>query len=238
MDDRFLPEIEELEPVDPLRRRARAFHDALLRWLEVAPGRVVNRSDPQGSNGSKPYQAQLISRYGLLIPPTLVTSDPEAVIAFRALHGAVIYKSISGVRSIVRRMEDDDLERLDRIRWCPVQFQALIPGVDMRVHVIGESAIATEIVSSQIDYRYARRDGGTVELRPTTLPSEISRRCVDLTAALGLALSGIDLKLTPEGKWYCFEVNPSPAFSYFESNSGQPIAATLARFLADADQHS
>jgi len=29
-----------------------------------------------------------------------------------------------------------------------------------------------------------------------------------------------------------FEVNPSPAYSYYEANTEQPIAASLARYLA------
>ena len=61
----------------------RALHDAFYRWFEVADSKIVNRSDPQGSNGSKPYQAQLIARYGLRVPETLITNDPEAVLAFR-----------------------------------------------------------------------------------------------------------------------------------------------------------
>jgi hypothetical protein len=34
------------------------------------------------------------------------------------------------------------------------------------------------------------------------------------------------------GEVFCFEVNPCPAFSFYESNTGQPIAASLARYLA------
>src|SRR6185295_12859553 len=135
-----LPELKDLAPDDPARRHSRAFHEALFRWIEIAPGRVVNRSEPQGSNGSKPYQAQLIAAHGFLPPPTLITNDPEAVLAFREQHGRIIYKSVSGVRSIVRTVEDADLERLDRIRWCPVQFQAALDGVNIRVHVVDSRA--------------------------------------------------------------------------------------------------
>ena len=232
MDDRVLPELDGLAPDDPARAHARAFHDALFRWSEVSPARVVNRSEPQGSNGSKPYQAQLIARHGLLPPPTLITNDPAAVLAFRAEHGTIIYKSISAVRSIVKTLDDEDMARLDRITWCPVQFQAAIPGTNIRVHVVGEEVFPTAIESTHVDYRYAKRQGGSTELTATVLPAEIAARCVALTADLGLAFTGIDLKLTPEGDYYCFEVNPSPAFSYFEANTGQPIAAAVAQYLA------
>jgi glutathione synthase/RimK-type ligase-like ATP-grasp enzyme len=167
-----------------------------------------------------------------LPPPTLITNDPEAVLAFRKEHGTIIYKSISAVRSIVKTLDDEDMARLDRIGWCPVQFQAAIPGTNIRVHVVGEELFPTWIESTHVDYRYAKRQGGSTELSATTLPDEIAARCIALTADLGLAFAGIDLKLTPGSDYYCFEVNPSPAFSYFEANTGQPIAAAVARYLA------
>src|SRR5437016_2007620 len=147
MDDRLLPELRGQPEGSAPRRHARAFHDALFRWSEVAPGRVVNRAEPQGSNSSKPYQAQLIAKYGFLVPETLITNDPDRVRAFQREHGTLIYKSMSGVRSVVEQLGEADLARLDQIRWCPVQFQAFIPGTNVRVHVIGGQAFSTEIVT-------------------------------------------------------------------------------------------
>ena len=40
------------------------------------------------------------------------------------------------------------------------------------------------------------------------------------------------LKITPENYVYCFEVNPSPAFSYYESQTGQPISCAVADYLS------
>ncbi len=232
MDDRLLPELEAEPEGSPARRHARAVHDTLYRWMEIAPGRVVNRCDPQGSNGAKPYQAQLIARYGLRVPETLISNDPAAVLAFRATHGSIIYKSMSGVRSIVKMLDDEDVARLDDIRWCPVQFQELVPGVDVRVHVVDRDVFPTEIVSDATDYRYARQSGGSATLRAIELDADLAARCVALTAGLGLSFAGIDLRLGPDGTATCFEVNPSPAYSYYEANTGQPIAASLARYLA------
>jgi glutathione synthase/RimK-type ligase-like ATP-grasp enzyme len=233
MDDQLLPELAHEPEGSPARRHARAFHDAFYRWLEVAPGRIVNRSDPQGSNGSKPYQAQLIAQYGFSFPETLITNDPDAVLAFRRQHQAVVFKSMSGVRSIVRALADDDLDRLEHIRWCPVQFQALVPGIDVRVHVVDQDVHATEIISDTLDYRYARREGGTAELRAIQLSNDTEEKCVALTRGLGLIFAGIDLKITPAGEIFCFEVNPSPAFSFYEANTGQPIAGSLSRYLTN-----
>lgn len=231
MDDRILPELAG-EPEDsPARRRCRAVHDALFTWYEVAPARIVNRAEPQGSNSSKPYQAQLIVDHGFWAPETLITNEPDLVHQFRRQHGELIFKSISGVRSIVRRMTDDDLERLEHIRWCPVQFQAFVPGTNIRVHTIGEQAFATEVETDVTDYRYAHEQSGRTSLRATELPGDVIDRCLSLAGDLGLPFAGIDLKVAPDGRVYCFEVNPSPAYSYFEAHTGQPIAAAVARHL-------
>jgi glutathione synthase/RimK-type ligase-like ATP-grasp enzyme len=229
MDDRILPELETEPAGSPLRVGCRSLHDALLRWYEVCPARVVNRAAPQGSNASKPYQAQLIARHGFDVPETLITNQPELVRDFARTHERVIYKSISGVRSIVKLLDEDGMRRLDQIRWCPVQFQAYVTGTDVRVHTIDGQVFATEIASDSADYRY---DTDGAELRPVDLPDEAAQACLDLTAALDLAFAGIDLRRTPDGRFVCFEVNPSPAFSYYEGNTGQPIAAALARYLA------
>ena len=231
MDDRLLPELAGLPLDSAARQHSRQLHDALSRWCDITSARVINRTEPMGSNMSKPFQAQLIAKHGLLVPETIVTSDPEAVRAFAAQHGNLVFKSVSGVRSIVRRLGPTDLARLEDIRWCPVQFQQLVEGFDMRVHVVGRTVFATAILSDAVDYRYANRDGIGAKIEPTELDADLSSRCVELTSSLGLDFAGIDLRVTPEGRVYCFEVNPSPAYSYYESHTGQPIAAAVARHL-------
>jgi len=234
MDDRELPEFKAAPEGSLFRKLCRARHEVLLRWIELAPARVLNRAAAMASNFSKPYQAQFIVAAGFEVPPTLVTNDPAAVRKFRRCHGRIIYKSISSARSIVREFTDADEARLAHIRWCPTQFQAFIPGTNVRVHVAGEAVLATEIVSDAADYRYAQSEtGAAAELRPRDLDAALSQRCHALAHGLDLPLAGIDLKITPEGRVYCFEVNPSPAFSYYESHTGQPIARAIAQYLAE-----
>lgn len=239
MDDRFLPELEAEPPDSPVRRRCRRLHDLMVQWIDVAPGRIVNRFRSMGSNGSKPYQAQLIRRSGLRVPETIVTNDPVRLDAFRRRHGRVVFKSISGIRSIVTDLapgEELNDERAEALRACPVQFQAYVPGFDVRAHVIGQEVIATRVDSDGTDYRYAARDGLETQVRAWELDSGLARACVRLAAQLGLPFAGIDLRITPQGQVYCFEVNPSPAYSYYEANAGQPISMTLARYLI-GDSH-
>ena len=155
MDHRNVPEYERLAPGDPERDRWASLHDDLTTWVDVAPGRVVNRSSAMASNGSKPYQAQLIARHGLLTPETLVTNDADEARDFYATRSRVVYKSASGARSIVQTMGPADVDRLGTLRACPVQFQAWVPGTDVRVHVVGSEVFATAITTTATDYRYA-----------------------------------------------------------------------------------
>ena len=226
----------------PLRGRqfARAafFHQLFNDWLEIAPGRVVNRPGLMASNVSKPFQAQIIMSCGFRTPPTLVTNDPEQVRDFHARHGRIVYKSISSVRSIVTEWMPGNKTDLQKVRVLPTQFQAYIGGTNIRVHVIGEAVFATSIASEAVDYRYAGRQGQDANLEPTALPADIEDKCRKLTARLGLAFAGIDLKRTADEEWYCFEVNTSPGYSYFQEQTGQPIADSLAAYLAGADKEN
>jgi glutathione synthase/RimK-type ligase-like ATP-grasp enzyme len=195
--------------------------------------RVVNRPSATYSNRSKPYQALIIRKFGFGIPRTLITNDAEAARNFyQECQGKVVSKSISGVRSIVRLMTKEDLDRLARLENCPAQFQEYLPGDNIRVHVIGERLFAVRIQSGAIDYRYAGQEGYARTIVPTSLPEDLMNNCIRLTKELGLAMSGIDLKETPAGQYYCFEVNTSPAFPFYESPSRPIVADALAEFLA------
>jgi hypothetical protein len=208
------------------------FVDATLQaWLEVADCRVVNRQRPSTSNVSKPHQMQLIQRVGFLTPTTLVTNVPAEVTAFALQHGHIIYKSISSVRSIVHELTGERIADLNRIRDLPTQFQSLVAGDDVRVHVVGTRVFATRIRTEATDYRYAQQRGHDVDMQPFTLPPEIEARCCALSRMLELPFCGIDFKLTSSGEYFCLEVNPSPAYSYYEETTGQPIARALVEFL-------
>ena len=208
------------------REHARGVYDALRVWTEVSRALLVNRFSAMGSNNSKPYQIRLLRELGFRVPATLVTTAPEAVRALAARHGELIYKSVSGVRSIVARLTPDRLASLEL--GCPTQFQEYVAGTDVRVHVVGEVVIACEIRSSAVDYRYP--GDAEVEHRIIELPRDVAERCRAAARSLGLSLAGIDLRRTADGEWCCFEVNPLPAFAYFDRDGS--IARAIAALLA------
>jgi glutathione synthase/RimK-type ligase-like ATP-grasp enzyme len=182
------------------------------------------------AGASKPFQARLVRRAGFRTPATVMTNDPAAAERFWREQGRVVFKSTSGVRSTVRCLEPYDVAQLADIQTCPVQFQAYVPGTDYRVHTVGQRAYATRIDSDAVDYRYPPEGAAAPAVVPVRIPESLERRCLELARAHRLVVSGIDLRLTPSGEWYCFEINPSPAFAYFDVDG--EVATAVARLLA------
>lgn len=100
----------------------------------------------------------------------------------------------------------------------------------MRVHIVGEHWFAVRLKSTADDYRYARA-GSTVELSAFELPEHVGKHLVALVRGMNLLVAGVDLRRTLDGSWVCFEVNPSPAFPWYEEATGDEIAVAIANLL-------
>ncbi|MFC3351261.1 hypothetical protein ACFOOM_28315 [Streptomyces echinoruber] len=100
------------------------------------------------------------------------------------------------------------------------------------MHTVAQDVFATRIDTNRMDYRFARSEGGRAELTEWHLPDELAEKCLALASRLALPLAGIDLLLAGDGEPYCFEINPSPAFSFYQSHTGQPISRAVALHLA------
>ena len=215
-----------------LTPRKRIIATSLWEFAESLPVLVVNRRQASHTNMSKPYQQRLIAQYGFQVPKTLLTMVPEEARRFYDdCQGRVIYKSISAERSIVRPLIPADFPRLEQIRYCPVQLQEMIPGTDLRIHTVEGRLFATEVLSDGTDYRYAELENKQRTMRAVELEPCLQIRCLNLAKGLGLSLSGIDLRRTPGGAYYCFEVNTSPGVTFFENYTGQRIGDALADLL-------
>jgi hypothetical protein len=231
MDFSALPEAKALhastEAYDKVNTSFRLFND----WLEICDKKVLNKASAMSSNSSKPYQLSLIQLF-FKVPDTLITNSVEEVHHFREKHSDIIYKSASSVRSIVKTINQNEELQMSKIRYCPTLFQEKLEGINYRVHVVDKQVFPIEIRSESIDYRYGHHEGNETEMRAVTLSKDIHDKCIALARALQLPLAGIDLFETVKGEWYCFEVNPSPGFSYFERQTGQPIAMAIANYLS------
>jgi glutathione synthase/RimK-type ligase-like ATP-grasp enzyme len=229
MDQTKVPEYEtcgDKHSVDALYQR-------LFKLIDMAEGpRMVNRPTPMMSNNSKPFQSIIIAEHGLDVPASCITNNIEVAAAFIDSYPHVIYKSVSGTRSIVKQVDKHSLQQLYKVKYCPVQFQECVEGTNVRVHVVNDTVIATKICTDAVDYRYAHQEEKHTELEPMDLDLVTADKCVNLSKVLQLPFAGIDLMFTNDGRTICFEVNPSPGYSYYESNTGQLISHALAIHLS------
>jgi hypothetical protein len=234
MDNYFLPEIRNKVfnyIGESAANKSITIHKQMLDWMEITSCRILNRPWDMLSNLSKPYQAQLIAASGFKIPSTCVTSSLCAVEKFQKMHKKIIFKSISSVRSIVKELDSSHTKALRRIKYLATQFQEKLTGENIRVHVVGDALFATKIESPVIDYRYARRENAECNLVSFELPKAIQNRCFSVSRNLNLPLCGIDLFRTTKDDYYCFEVNPSPGYSYYQQSTGQDIATAIVKWL-------
>ena len=64
------------------------------------------------------------------------------------------------------------------------------------------------------------------------LDPAIGAKICGMVDDMNLSVAGVDLRCSPADRWYCFEVNPSPGFMYYQAASGQPISQAIAQRLA------
>ncbi|MET4684240.1 glutathione synthase [Brevundimonas faecalis] len=125
-----------------------------------------------------------------LQPPTMVTSDPQALVDFHRRHGDVVLKPLHGAAGsgVVRLKADDpNLEALIEIHAAasrdPLVIQKFIPAVsagDKRIILVdGEPVGAINRIPAKDQVRSNLRVGGTAA------PVELTPRDLEICAAIG-----------------------------------------------------
>ncbi len=217
---------------DKTNIHAREFDEKMNTWLQITDALIINKTENMASNSSKPYQTELIRKTGLKVPRSIITTDIDEVKKFHKKYGSIIYKSISGVRSIVSKLTEKKYDRLNNIKWCPTQFQEYLTGKDWRVHVVGNKIFPCRIdTTAETDYRYTSVQGGKTEIFADKIPKNIEQKCFEISKKLKLPVVGIDLRFTNNKEWYCFEANPSPGFTYYQNYTGLPIGEAIVELL-------
>jgi glutathione synthase/RimK-type ligase-like ATP-grasp enzyme len=188
--------------------------------------------------GLKTFQLAAAERAGLPLPRTLVTSDPALAREFLrgcgragAIHKAV-HATVADWRR-TSRVTRGDRARLDDIRHAPVILQQRIPGVDVRVTMVGDELFAAEIdarrSSSPDDYRGFEKE---CRIAPCALPAGMVRGLRALVRDLGLQYGAADLRRRADGAWFFLELNPAGQWLFVEERTAQPISEAIAGLLA------
>ncbi len=179
----------------------------------------------------KPYQLFLMAQNNIRVPKTLITNDKEIILDFfRENDEKVIFKPVRGGASTERlTMEDISGNRMSDLKNCPVQFQEMIEGVDIRVYCVKDKIFAAEIRAKTLDFR----DDMEAKIVPVELPPEVQKDCLKTMELLDLKYTGIDIRKNVNGEYVFIEANPAPMFIHFEKVSGYPISQTLCDALIE-----
>ncbi|MEX1366864.1 MAG: MvdC/MvdD family ATP grasp protein [Nannocystaceae bacterium] len=241
------------DDLDPRMRQGclRESMAALRGFLDgLHDRRTVNRIEADLAAQDKLRQLRVAAHLGLEIPRTLVTNDPDEVLAFHeALRGPMVTKmltaltrSMDGASAMVHTsvVRPEDLEDLEGLRYSPMVFQEQVDkAYELRVAVVTSpqgggrcfaGAIdATRSDAGQVDWRKAAP--AQVGWRPGVLPDEVADRLLALVSALDLVYGAVDLIVTPQGRHVFLEVNPAGEWGMLERDIGLPVAAALADAL-------
>lgn len=211
-------------------------------WPTLSPFWINEPHRDERASG-KSFQLAVAQDVGLEIPPTLITNDPESARRFSAEHGLenTIYKTFSGTLNAwreTRLLRQEELGMLDSVSLAPVIFQEYVPAaLDLRVTMIDGEVFAAAIHSQETPYKVDYRmhmDETPVE--PYVLPEPIVDRLRLLMRRLGLVYGAIDLRLTPDGRFVFFEVNPSGQWLFIEERTGQPITDRIVALMVEKNR--
>jgi glutathione synthase len=164
--------------------------------------RIVN--DPVGVRNAP--EKLVTTHFPDLMPPSLITRDQEAICAFRARHGDIVFKPLFGFAGYgIFRLRADDgnlhalLEMMASLNPEPWQVQKYLPAInstgDKRIILLdGEPVGCFTRIPAKDDSRGNMRVGGRPKpARLTPRDREICRKLAPSFRKQGLYLVGIDI---------------------------------------------
>jgi glutathione synthase/RimK-type ligase-like ATP-grasp enzyme len=194
---------------------------------------------------NKPHQLEAALEIGFQAPDTLITGDVSKAKEFVIKHGTCVIKSQAiefpvGKTLMTTVISAHDMISYDGLSVDPMIFQQFIkPAYELRVTVVSEKIFAAKIMSSDQgpfrDWRYGHIDD-TFTATATTIDEDLEKKCIQLTHALGLGYSAIDLIVDMQGTVWFLEINPNGQWAFIEETTGQPIGKALAELLCTSQK--
>ena len=207
---------------------------------------VLNNSVPIARSRDKLRCLQLLSRFGLDIPKTIMAHQRTNVQRLVDQIGGLpaIVKLIQGTQGVGVMIATtmDEIVRLLNTFWDLEQeilMQEFIKeseGRDVRALVVGDRVVAAmRRQAKKGEFRSNIHRGG--EGTPITLPREYAEVAVKAARIIGLEVAGVDMLESKRGPMI-MEVNSSPGFEGIEGATGLDVAGEIvAHALQFATAH-
>lgn len=206
--------------------------------LASLPGCLyVNHPHRIGDAEFKPSGLAAAVTAGFNIPPTLVTSSPDAAREFiKTTPGPVIYKPLSaplyridGVSCTVQVQEVTADQIDDTVAGTVHLFQHVVDKqADVRVTVIGDRVFAVRIDCELLDWR---TDYDALSYTVVEPPPGITKALYTYLNHFGLVFGCFDFAVDREGGWWFLECNPSGQWAWLEPETGLPMVAAMGDLL-------
>ncbi len=196
---------------------------------------------------SKLYQLEIAQENGMLVPPTLITNNPEKALQFCKNVGRAVVKSLSdelvedkdtAYALFTTRVDtDEDFSNLD---LNPSIFQKEIAdGTDIRVTVVENEIFPAEIIkynnlTYESDWRLGIGTDNFAIRQHDVFPDQLKTKCVQIVQEMGLKFGAIDLIKDKNGDYWFLEINPNGQWLFIEEMSGMPITQAFIRLFKSA----
>ncbi|MEV6808718.1 ATP-grasp ribosomal peptide maturase [Streptomyces sp. NPDC017248] len=214
---------------------------ALYGMLRCTDARWMNHPDAARRARHKPWQLGLAQRCGLAVPATLITTFPQAAREFAARFPDLVVKPVSGAhpqeppRAVPTSRVAPDAD-FTAVAFGPTLLQQRIAKrADLRLTAVGGTLLAArkpadpDAHPDDVDVRFAP---SATPWLPADVPPRVAEGVLRYLAAAELAYGAFDFAEDADGDWWFLECNQSGQFGFVEMDTGQPIAATIAAWLA------
>jgi ATP-grasp ribosomal peptide maturase len=211
---------------------------ALYGMLRGCDARWMNHPDAALRARHKPWQLRLAQRCGLPVPATLITSFPQAAREFAERYPDLVVKPVSGAhpqdppRAVPTSRVAPDAD-FSAVAFGPTLLQRRVAkSADIRLTVVGERMLAARKAAEdteEVDVRFAPPGA---PWQPADVPPRIAAAVRAYLREAELAYGAFDFAEDSDGTWWFLECNQSGQFGFVEVETGQPIARSVAQWLA------
>lgn len=236
---------EDLEHFDAIIPRIASYMTqygtAIVRQLEMQGQYTVSSSIAISRSRDKMRSMQLMAKYGIGIPKTVVsrnTTDiddlldqiggtPAIIKLARGTHGngVVLAETKKAAKSVLQAFY---LTNDDGTNILVQEYIKESAGTDIRAFVVGSRVVASmQRQSLDDDFRSNLHKGG--EGKVIKLTDEEKKTAIKAAKAMGLNIAGVDLMRSERGP-LILEVNASPGFG-IEKVTGRNVAAAIIEYV-------
>jgi ATP-grasp ribosomal peptide maturase len=210
---------------------------ALYGTLNCTGVRWMNHPAAAAQARWKPWQLRVAHRSGFAVPPTLITSFPQAAREFAAQYPDLVVKPASGAQpgdpslALPTTPVEPDAD-FAAVAAGPTLLQQRVPKrADIRLTCVGDELFAARRASGpdEVDWRFGDHGGAWA---PVEVPTRIAQAVRAYMSLARIAYGAFDFAENDDGTWWFLECNQGGQFGFVQLETGQPIAEAVAAWLS------